>query len=116
MKKHRKPGFYFALMLAQPLVFALFFVLGALLDSALWKSAESAQGHPAPVFSLLLPILGAAVCLVVFLIALVGLIRSLRRRKREREERAAPAAALFCPYCGAPAEGNFCGGCGKRLK
>ena len=45
MKKKRPPGFYIALMLAQPLVFALFFVLGALLDSALWKTAENAQGH-----------------------------------------------------------------------
>ena len=85
MKNRKKPGYYLALMLAQPFVFALFFVLGTLLDSALWKGAQSAQGHPAPVFSLLLPMLGAVVCAVVFLIALVGLIRSLRRRRRERE-------------------------------
>ena len=85
MKKGKKPGYYLALMLAQPFVFALFFLLGTLLDRALWRSAQSAQGHPAPVFSLLLPMLGAAVCIVVFLIALVGLIRSLRRRRRERE-------------------------------
>ena len=85
MKKQKKPGYYLALMLAQPLVFVLFFLLGTLLDSALWKSVQSAQGHPAPVFSLLLPMLGALVCAVVFLIALVGLIRSLRQRRRERE-------------------------------
>ena len=85
MKKRKKPGYYLALMLAQPIVFVLFFLLGTLLDSALWKNAASAQGHPAPVFSLLLPMLGAIVCVVVFLIALIGLIRSLRRRRRERE-------------------------------
>ncbi len=89
MKKKRRPRYYVLWMLAQPLVFGLFFVLGALLDSAIFtRQAEVLQelpGHPAPVFSLLLPMLGAVVCAVVFLIALVGLIRCLRRRRREKQ-------------------------------
>ena len=84
MKKTRRPRYYLFWMLLQPIVFVLFFVLGALLDSALWSGAEAAQGHGAPVFSLLLPMLGAIVCLVVFLIALIGLIRALRRRKKAK--------------------------------
>ena len=117
MKKQKKPRFYIILMIAQPLIFVLFFVFGALLDSKLWERTEVTQGHPAPVFSLLLPILGAVICLAVFMIALVGLIICLRRRRREREERNAYTTAIsrFCPCCGASVRGRFCINCGKDL-
>ena len=82
----RKPRFYLLLLLAQPLLFALFFYLGLLLDSLFWRGAEAAQGHGAPLFSLLLTLLGALVCLGLFLFSLVGLIVSLRRRKRQRAD------------------------------
>ena len=90
MKKQRGPGFYLAWMLAQPLVVVLSFVLGAALDGLFWQraaqTAQTAGGHPAPVFSLLLPLLGALAASVAFVIALVGLIRCLRRRKKAAED------------------------------
>ncbi len=82
--KNRRPLFYLLLMLAQPAALALFFLLGSLLDSRLWARAAAQQGHPAPVFTLLLTGLGALVCTAVFAAALVGLILSLRRRAKEK--------------------------------
>ena len=120
MKKRKKPWFYAVVMLAQPFVFALFLVAGAILDSRLWEGAESAQGHPVPVFTLLLPILGAAICIGVFFAALIGLIVCLRRRRKDPEEKPAgidpSGRPRFCPRCGALGQGTFCAQCGERLK
>ena len=119
MKKRRGPGFYLILMLLQPLVLALFFLVGAVLDSRLWEGAASVPGHPAPAFTVVLTLLGGAICLVVFLAALVGLVLSLRRRRKEKQAaREAPEEpkARFCPRCGALMSGRFCANCGERIK
>ena len=118
MKKRKKPRYYIILMLVQPLVFAGFFVLGTILDSKLWETAEAAQGHPVPVFSLLFPILGAAICTVTFLIAVLGLIICLRRRRKEREKVGTDSERMprRCPCCGKPSQGLFCGYCGEKLE
>ena len=84
MKKRRGPGFYLILMLLQPLVLALFFLVGVLLDSRLWEGAESVPGHPAPAFTVVLTLLGGAICLVVFLMAGIAayLITAFYLRKK----------------------------------
>lgn len=120
MKKDRPPRYHIIWMLAQPLAFAAFFVLGAWLDGALWQSAaQTAEtgGHPAPVFSLLLTALGALVCLTVFVIALARLILCLRRRRRAcAPAKAPPAAERVCPGRGAAADGDVCPYCGTELR
>ena len=118
MKKRKKPRYYIILMLVQPLIFAWFFVLGTILDSKLWETADAAQGHPAPVFSLLLPSLGAVICLITFLIAVIGLIVCLRRRRKGREKDGTDSETLprRCPCCGRPAQDLFCGYCGEKLE
>lgn len=117
MKKKRKPRFYITVMLLQPIFFVLFFALGGFLDRRLWENAQTAPGHPAPVFSVLLPILGAVICLVVFLAAVIGLIVCLQRRRKERTVFAPFGdGSGICPRCGVPARGRFCANCGEKLE
>ena len=125
MRKKHRPRYYIAWMAAQPAVFALLCVLGVWLDSLLWKDFYTRPrpegtpvGHPSPIFSLALPLLGVLLCGAVFVIALVGLIRCRRRLRRAREGLApSPEEWSYCPRCGAKLySARFCIRCGKPLK
>ena len=83
-KKERSPWRWLLLIPIQLVITALLFVLGAVIDAAIFSKAEG-QGHGMPVFSMLLPLLGLIVTAVVVVVALTGLIVGLVRRGKGRK-------------------------------
>ena len=80
-KKRRSPLFWLLLFLGQLAAAGLFTLLGFWLDSLLFSGGG--QGHGIPVFSVLFPLIAAAVTVIVLIVALVGFIRALTRRGDE---------------------------------
>ncbi len=60
----------------------LIFILGVFIDSKIYENAAG-QGHPAPIFTLLLFIVAAAIFVIGNLLVLIMLIVSLINKRKQ---------------------------------
>ena len=81
--KKRKALLWLLLIPAQLLLGALFTLLGAVIDSAIFSGGG--QGHGIPLCTVLFPLIAAAVTVIVIVFALVKTIRGLRLARREED-------------------------------
>ena len=95
-KKERSPWLWLLLIPAQLILLALSFLGGALLDLAIFSNSGQGQGHGAPIFTVILPLIVGVCTVAAVVVSLVGLtVGPVRRKKRrsaqaEQQEQQAP--------------------------
>jgi hypothetical protein len=90
MKKRRSPALWLLMIPAQLVLGALFSFLGMRIDIAIFSGGG--QGHGAPIFSVLFPIIAVILTVVVIILSLILMAVGFSRRSREQREAALAAA------------------------